>query len=131
MTRTTMSPAEITNFNVETALTWPTNFTSSPIDVVKNELAEFCKSHLAVGNERDARTEELSLDGTTVHYRVWIRSKHKTNGITIYSVTYEIKGDIDLANPESVGENEICVNTPVGNPCVKVKDIVAILLALL
>lgn len=105
---------------------------SLSLDEVKAALEDFCESHLAVGNKRDARVEELTLNGTNVKFRVWIRSKHKpTSWITLYSVTYEIKGEYDLSNPSSLGDTEISVNTPVGKLSVKAKEIAGILMALI
>nr|WP_145404257.1 hypothetical protein [Paenibacillus xylanexedens] len=108
------------------------NLESVSVDEVKNQIADFCKHNLAVGNERDARVDELSLNGTTATLKVWIRSKHKPNRwLTLYSVTYEIHGTYNLADPTSIGESEICVDTPVSKLCVKAKEIVTILLGLL
>ncbi|MCY9367698.1 hypothetical protein MOF14_13230 [Bacillus spizizenii] len=104
---------------------------ASSIEMVKDQLAHFCKHNLAVGNRRDARVEELTLNGTTVHYKVWIRSKEKFHGITIYSVTYTIDGDFDLANPASARDARVCVDTPIGKLCIKAEQIVAILMGLL
>ncbi|OKP90035.1 hypothetical protein A3842_03925 [Paenibacillus sp. P3E] len=131
---TALNSFEITNIQVETALN-ENAFrleSTSTIDEVKARIADYCKENLAVGNERDARVEELSLNGTVVNLKVWIRSKHKVfAGVTLYSVTYEINGTYDLINPTIVGESEICVDTPAGKQCIKAKQIVAILMALL
>ncbi|MGD2434063.1 hypothetical protein ACP8H3_08880 [Bacillus velezensis] len=100
---------------------------ASLIEMVKDQLADYCKSNLAVGNNKDARVEELTLNGTTVHYKIWIRSKDKSYGITVYSVTYTIEGDFDLSNPASAIGAKVCVDTPIGQLCVSAEQIVTIL----
>ncbi|MEY8844084.1 hypothetical protein AB9M91_03165 [Bacillus safensis] len=104
------------------------------IELVKREVVDFCKEHLAVGNERDAGFSEFSFDlsSQTVHFKIWIKSKHKTNGITIYSVSYDISGEYNLRNiSDSALDTEICVSTPVGRMCIKAKSIIEIFMKLM
>lgn len=123
---------EITNVQVETELNNDFHIEEAlPIDTVKEKIADYCKSNLAVGNKKDARVEELSLNGTVVTLKVWIQSKHKEFGVTLYSVSYELKGTYDLLNSDSIGESEICFDTPLGKQCIKAKQIVEILKTLL
>lgn len=102
-------------------------------ELVKREMLDFCKEHLAVGNSRDAGFDEFSFDlnSKTVRFKIWIRSKHRTNGITIYSVTYDISGEYNLGNIGSASNTEICVKTPVGRLCINARIIIEILMHLM
>lgn len=135
-----LSPIEVSNITIEkeyssSDLTLQTSSETDILEQVKSILADFCKSHLAMGNKKDARVEELTLNGTTVHFKVWIRSKHKPiPQITAYSFTYNLEGDIDLINPlDSLRQVEMCINAPrpVNKICCTAEDIASILLPLI
>jgi hypothetical protein len=93
---------------------------------------------VAQGNEGDAEIEELDLDGTTLRYKVKIRHHqvakiripfNGTKKVDVYSLTTFAEGKIDVKNPDP-NDQKICVDTPVGQMCVNLTEIIELVATL-
>lgn len=87
---------------------------------------------IAQGNRGDADIELLELEGSTLRYKVKIRHHqvgrvripfNGTRNITIYSLTTHVKGKVDITNPDP-DDQKICVNSPVGEICATLTDVI-------
>jgi hypothetical protein len=93
---------------------------------------------LAQGNEGNADIERLERDGTVIRYKVKIQHKHVIKistpfgkkKVTVYSVTSDVEGEFDALNP-SGAQAELCVNTPVGEQCFDLRELIEIVGAML
>ena len=101
------------------------------------EVARVLERHfdeIAQGNEGDAEIERLDLDGDTLSFRVKIRHRHtwkKPFGggvIVVYDVTTYAEGNINPRNPDPASLR-VCVETPTGQICITLEDVIAALVA--
>ncbi|MEI6708615.1 MAG: hypothetical protein WCK96_15945 [Methylococcales bacterium] len=93
---------------------------------------------VAQGNEGDAEIQELTLEGTVLHYKVKIRHHQVAtirvpfNGkknIDVYSLTTYAEGNIDVINP-SPDDQKVCVDTPFGQMCITLTEIISLVATL-
>lgn len=88
---------------------------------------------IAQGNRGDAEVEVLDLDGTTLRYKVKIRHFHEIRilgrRVTVYSLTTHAEGTIDIQNPNP-DDQRVCVNSPVGEICVTLAEVIELVLVL-
>ena len=93
---------------------------------VGREITSKLKSSLTVGNERSSECVYIHVDGRRLKTKHKLRSRHVVYGATIYDVSYNLEIDEDLTQPNPDGI-KICVDSPVGNLCIKLSDIIAII----
>ncbi len=102
-----------------------------------NVLEHFFDS-IAQGNRGDADIEVLELDGTVLRYEVKIRHRqvakiripfNGTKEVIVYSLTTYARGKIDIQNP-APSDQTVCVDTPVGQICVTLTEVIAIIAGL-
>jgi len=91
---------------------------------------------IAQGNEGDATIELLELDGTELRFHVQIRHRHVVwikvgpikKKVVLYSLTTHAKGKVDVLHPDP-SDLRVCVDTPVGQMCVTLEDVIKLVIA--
>lgn len=94
---------------------------------------------LAQGNEGTSDIEVLERGGSVIHFKVRIRHRHvwvirlPSGGkqkVTAYDLTTWAEGKFDALNPVT-SDLEVCTDSPVGKICLSLRDIIAIIVAML
>ncbi|UBK99500.1 hypothetical protein [Clostridium perfringens] len=101
--------------------------------IVRGVLDQFF-DNTAIGNRGEANVDRLIINGTVIEFRVIITHKEvqKILGkkITIYSLTTDVEGKVDVLNPDPDAVS-YSVKTPFGTLSVSIQDVITALAALL
>lgn len=106
-------------------------------DLTKNpQIAElvrdFFYDHVAQGNEREVEVERLSLDGTTLDFRIRIRHRHVWplpfgKKAVAYDETMYAEGKADIVNPSPADVNLRFTVPVLGEISVTIEDLLKII----